>query len=144
MDQPSHPYTYTFPIGVDSSSMQFHVDNANVLKATLEVNGAKLSIVKPAACQIDENGRTSLQFFGERPFHRGLITKCEVNVVLMLEDDRIPTLALELTDDKTISVDDQGHYSEIIVTSGEDADGNVVAKKMRILYADTICGFVAM
>ena len=133
---------HKFPVN-EVGSIIFAVSKIRVEKASIEVNGAVLSTVKPKYASPDEIPEsTNIPFFGDKPFHRALVSRCAVSVTLYTYDDGVPSLMLDISNTLTwtglklsrgLIVEE---YLDRVVV-GSDAG----EKTLMLIYTPSQCGY---
>lgn len=121
---------YIFPIK-DSGSLSFCVDDTEIKKATLMVNDITLSIIYPTKGE----KTTNLDFFGDKPFHTGLLYKCDIKVTLFT-DEGMPSLIIRYNEPEM-------HWTTADLTYIEKVTvgSNSGLVTMDLVYTPSGCGY---
>lgn len=148
--------TYNFPI-VDKGALTFTASKVFVHKAILRINDRIMSVIYPtydykyraADYESDEKMITGnncneemaapdvdLDFLGNVPLQCGLLTECNVQVILYCLGRSYPSLTFETVDSLTWDKFYQDEYTEVVVAGSDNGP-----KKLLLVYMRNDCGY---
>jgi hypothetical protein len=122
------PITYRIPV-ISREDVMLAATGARVTRATLQVGGNAISVIKPDSESADEKSITELNFLGSAPLRTGLVKERSALVLLQTVDDKIPSLMMHSVGATTYESLGADNFIEDVVVSTLAG-----VKKNRIIY----------
>jgi hypothetical protein len=122
------PTTYRIPV-ISREDVMLAATGARVTRATLQVDGNAISVLKPDSESVNEKSIIELNFLGSAPLRTGLIKERSAMVLLQTVDDKIPSLMMHSVGATTYESLGADNFIEDVIV------GTLAGvKKNRIIY----------